>query len=56
MREIFGFIKDNGLYCRMNTDFYAVNFSIRGDEGLAARIPKIMGFINDITCGRIKRD
>jgi len=56
MGEIFAFIKDNGLYCRMNTDFYMVNFTIRGDQELSGRIPKIMGFINDITCGRVKRD
>lgn len=55
MSEIYGFIKDTGIPCRMNTDFYGVSFSIRGCEQLEQDIPKIMQFIDDLTNGRIKR-
>jgi len=55
MGEIYGFIRDTGLYCTMNTDFYRVRFTIRGGSELEAVIPKIMQFIDDLTNGRIKR-
>jgi len=55
MGEIYGFVRDTGLYCTMNTDFYRVSFAIKGGSELEAEIPKIMQFIDDITNGRIKR-
>jgi len=54
MSEIYGFIRDTGLYCRMNTDFYRVNFTIKGDEELEEYLPKIMQFIDDVQNGRVK--
>lgn len=54
MQEIYGFIRDTGLFCRMSTDFYLVNFTIKGGEELNDDVPKIMQFIDDITNGRIK--
>ena len=54
MGEIYGFIRDTGIFCRMNTDFYTVNFNIKGGSELNEYVPKIMQFIDDITNGRIK--
>ena len=56
MGEIYGFIRDTGLFCRMNTDFYQVSFTIKGGEELIADVPKIMQFIDDINNGRVKRN
>lgn len=49
MGEIYGFIRDNGIDCRMTTDFYSVNFTISGYEELNAHVPKIMQFLDEIT-------
>ena len=54
MGEIYGFIRDNDLFCRMNTDFYRVNFTLRGGDELEEKLPKIMQFIDDVQNGRVK--
>lgn len=54
MGEIYGFIRDTGLQCKMTTDFYRVSFTIRGYEEVAGQVPKIMQFISDVQNGRIK--
>ena len=55
MGEIYGFIRDTGLFCKMTTDFYRVSFSIRGHEELNQYVPKIMQFISDVQNGRVKQ-
>ena len=54
MGEIYGFIKDNGLEVKMTTDFYRVNFTIRGFEELQEKIPAIMKFIRTVQDGDYK--
>jgi hypothetical protein len=54
MSEIFGFIKDHGFNAKMTTDFYHVNFTIRGNDELSAKIPYIMEFIHTVQDGDYK--
>ena len=54
MGEIFGFVKDNNIPVKMNTDFYRVSFTIRIWEDCEHWTPKIMQFIEDIQNGTIK--
>ena len=55
MGEIFGFIKDHGFNAKMTTDFYRVNFTIRGNDELSAKIPDIMEFIHTVKNGSYER-
>jgi|TARA_R100000084_G_scaffold101253_2_gene56150 hypothetical protein len=54
MGEIYGFIRDEGISCKMSTDFYRVSFIIRDFDNRPDLVEKVMGFIRDIETGAIK--
>ena len=54
MGEIYGFIRDKGIECKMTTDFHRVSFVIRDFDNRADIVPLVMDFIRDIENGTIK--
>ena len=54
MGEIYGFIRDNGIECKMTTDFCRVSFTIREYNNPDNIVDLVMGFIRDIENGTIK--
>jgi hypothetical protein len=54
MGEIYGFIRDKGIECKMTTDFHRVSFTIRDYNNRHDIVDLVMQFIQDIQNGSIK--